>query len=1082
MHRFIALLMLTGSFCVPAFAAAPEFITTPDSIADTISEDVLFQVTIVAADTDMADSVFYSKLSGPDSLTVDRITGLLRWLPTNGDVGDHVVEIVAQDLAGEADSLTFTLTVRNVNDLPVLVASAPASAAPYMTMADSIFFSVSVTDIDAGDVITYQWLVDGTVLGNTDAFAYSAGGETTVTVTVTATDGSADTVARAWTAHFVAAFPDSVVPRVAAARYYTRGTNSLADDQLVVAFTQKLDDTYLQGAAVADFFALRGLGSIDSAALSTGSTANDSILVINLTAGDVLLGDNDTLLVTGNGLFSPALVPAADDTAAVQAYRVSIKRTGIEYPTITAAHAAAANYDSIIVTAGTFPETLKLKTLTLMAAPGARPVIQYAGVSMSGRGNSIVAEASYGVVPTVIGFEFNGLRAPGDTAAVLLSAPSFKIYNCVIHHARTYLITSGAVIQDCELSNGGTGIYNRAAGNRIEGNRIHHCGTALSLYSGANRVVARNVLHDNGTAIYLREADDQIFRNNLVYHNTLAVNLFTSYPTYRQTWLHNTVVFNQRNGIVIQGSWGDRVLHNILYGNGAENPATYFDLMSVAAAGASEQVEYNLIGRAHGNLAALLALPVSPGNKLGQGLLFADSAAADFHLPATSPATDAGNELSVARDYDGGVPDLGAFGGPLALDTLMPRRLDQFSVVRADSTDTLAWSASANTAFAYYCIFRSSLDSAGATALVDTISAQAQTGLAVGNLGGRWFYAIQVLDARGYAGGFRFAASAGTPEIALLPDNVVDFGVVAKDSTAYRTVAVVNMGGDTLTVSGLALTDSSRLTLTDTALAALALPLRLAPGTAAVLVLGFAPAAYMTLSDTLTVTSDDPDTADMLRRLPIIGKTAEMNVVLNPASINFNSVYIDTQSARVYLNIRNTGDAPLRLDSVWIKGDGAAYTTTSLTTPITILPYAAHTLSMFGRPRVVGVLNDTLWVRSNDPQDPLVFAALTVTGLDTTTTGMRQGVATLAVDGLTPAISANPAAQGLAISFNLPFAQTVNAALYDAAGRLVCNLANGYYPAGLNRVAWNGVAAPGCYLVVLQGEGWTRSGKLIINR
>ena len=61
------------------------------------------------------------RLSKPDWMSVSA-SGLITGTPTNDDVGDSCVTVKVTDSAGESDTKTFTLTVNNVNDLPVLEA------------------------------------------------------------------------------------------------------------------------------------------------------------------------------------------------------------------------------------------------------------------------------------------------------------------------------------------------------------------------------------------------------------------------------------------------------------------------------------------------------------------------------------------------------------------------------------------------------------------------------------------------------------------------------------------------------------------------------------------------------------------------------------------------------------------------------------------------------------------------------------------------------------------------------------------------------------------------------------------------
>ena len=54
-------------------------------------------------------------------------TGLLSGTPDDPDVGTHSLTVQVRDSAGATDTKTFTLTISNVNDVPVFNFTPPTN-------------------------------------------------------------------------------------------------------------------------------------------------------------------------------------------------------------------------------------------------------------------------------------------------------------------------------------------------------------------------------------------------------------------------------------------------------------------------------------------------------------------------------------------------------------------------------------------------------------------------------------------------------------------------------------------------------------------------------------------------------------------------------------------------------------------------------------------------------------------------------------------------------------------------------------------------------------------------------------------
>ncbi|MBW4497535.1 MAG: putative Ig domain-containing protein, partial [Oscillatoria princeps RMCB-10] len=127
------------------------FNLTEGTFSDSDAGDTLSYTATLATDSDT--------IPGNDSLpawlTVDAATGNLSGTPANADVGTLDVTVTATDSAGLSASDTFTLTVANVNDAPVVQTpiadlSATEDTAFTFTLTEGTF-----SDLDADDTLSY---------------------------------------------------------------------------------------------------------------------------------------------------------------------------------------------------------------------------------------------------------------------------------------------------------------------------------------------------------------------------------------------------------------------------------------------------------------------------------------------------------------------------------------------------------------------------------------------------------------------------------------------------------------------------------------------------------------------------------------------------------------------------------------------------------------------------------------------------------------------------------------------------------------------------------------------------------------
>ncbi len=129
----------------------------------TTDEDVLFtfqipEGTFIDPDSDDALSLTADLADGsslPDWLVFDADTGVFSGTPSNDDVGDLSIRVVATDLDGASAETTFNLNVANVNDAPELKNELPDVEAVEGDSFSYVIPTDTFQDIDAGDSLTY---------------------------------------------------------------------------------------------------------------------------------------------------------------------------------------------------------------------------------------------------------------------------------------------------------------------------------------------------------------------------------------------------------------------------------------------------------------------------------------------------------------------------------------------------------------------------------------------------------------------------------------------------------------------------------------------------------------------------------------------------------------------------------------------------------------------------------------------------------------------------------------------------------------------------------------------------------------
>jgi hypothetical protein len=121
----------------------------PDLIVD---EDRPFSMNLNASDPDTLIGLDALSFYGNSTDFPVSILGNMSFVPTNAQVGMHLVSVWVTDLAGLKSTCNFTITVVNVNDPPVITPVLDIT----VDEDTPVSFRVNASDEDAGDVISFR--------------------------------------------------------------------------------------------------------------------------------------------------------------------------------------------------------------------------------------------------------------------------------------------------------------------------------------------------------------------------------------------------------------------------------------------------------------------------------------------------------------------------------------------------------------------------------------------------------------------------------------------------------------------------------------------------------------------------------------------------------------------------------------------------------------------------------------------------------------------------------------------------------------------------------------------------------------
>ncbi len=132
----------------------PPIITSQPVV--TVQAGTPYNYDVDAVDAD-GDVLSYSLLTGPGTMSINSVTGLISWQPTNLDVGNVQVKVQVSDGKGGSAQQAFTVAVT-----PVIVPQnhpPTITSTPVLTVVAGTPYSYDVEAFDAdGDVLSYSLL------------------------------------------------------------------------------------------------------------------------------------------------------------------------------------------------------------------------------------------------------------------------------------------------------------------------------------------------------------------------------------------------------------------------------------------------------------------------------------------------------------------------------------------------------------------------------------------------------------------------------------------------------------------------------------------------------------------------------------------------------------------------------------------------------------------------------------------------------------------------------------------------------------------------------------------------------------
>jgi parallel beta-helix repeat protein len=540
------------------------------------------------------------------------------------------------------DSVTFTATVASSSGVPT---------------------DGSVTFSDGSIVIGLGTVVNGQASASTAALA--AG-----THAITASYGGS----AAYGASTSSALTETVNP--AATTTALAATPNPATAGTVVSFTATV--TSSGGTPSGSVAFLDGTTAIGTGAL-TGGQATFATSALTAGTHTVTASYVATANFTASTSAPVSEVVNAGSVLYVDRSNVRCTNTGAgagsattPYCTIGAAAAKATAGFTVVVAAGTYPESVSVKNSGTATAPITFVPAAGATVTVSGGTNGFALSSKSWIV--VRGFTVTQTSGPG----IVVSGGS----NVTVdgnHVSVAGQPVNGKTATGIKLSNVGqstvtnnttdhnsdAGIYVTGSNNNTIRNNTSfsnargyvRAAAGIDVRSGLGNLITANVCHDNEDSGFNAwtgtTTGTNVFSDNLAYAN--GDHGIDVHDALNNRIVANTVYGNYDSGIEMTTSTGTVLANNISVDNGINSARTSGNIRADSASAPTSTVNDDLIslrvtgvmvdwnGVKYSSLTAFRTATGQESRGIQADPRFVSASGADFHLLAGSPAIDAGN-------------------------------------------------------------------------------------------------------------------------------------------------------------------------------------------------------------------------------------------------------------------------------------------------------------------------------------------------------------------------------------------------------------------------------------------------------
>lgn len=668
-------------------------------------------------------------------------------------------------------------------------------------------------------------------------------------------------------------------------------------------------------------------------------------------------------------------------------------RVPADQPTIQAAINAANNGDTVLVSDGTYNESINFnaKAITVKSVNGA------AKTTINGGGASTVVFFISGEIASSVlnGFTITngsaGFVAPnyGEGGGIVVSNSSPTITNNAIRSntacngAGIGIGFGGPLIQGNVISNnvqrgcsggiGGGGISVRGASsgtriihNTILNNTMPAGGGGISLFAAGGPTIQNNTIQGNnggqtgGGIVMYNDASPQIFQN-LFYGNSAgsggAIYWLIPVSTPGLFLLNNTMTNNSSsNGSAIFDGGFDnnmRIVNNLIIGkpsqtayfcqqyNGSTTPSvfSYNDVFSTGAAAISGNC--TVATGTNGNISLDPAFTSAMNN---------------FHLQTGSPVIDVGTNTAslLGKDLDGfpriqnNIADIGAYEYFPTSVSFQPRGLtfgSQLIGTISAAQPVIVTNTGSMPLFVSIKISAQFLEAtncggrlaAGASCTVNVSFKPTATGVQTGSL----------LFADNASASPQDVSLSGTGQgfpIASLSPTTLTFGTQALGTTsAAKKITLKNTGTTFLTINSI--TPSPDFTVAATTCAS-----SLAPQVSCTISVAFKPVSTGTRLGSLTL-DDNATGGPQLVSLSGTGTA----VLLSPTAMSFSPQLVGTLGVGRTVTVSNRGASTLNFTAIAIGGTNAAdFIISSQTCSATLPGNTSCTVTVKFQPSLMG--------------------------------------------------------------------------------------------------------------------------------